>query len=238
MKIKTFIQRHPLAGYFSGVFLISWGSGSLLILPKIVRGEAVDPMDGLFLFPLMVIGVSLVGVICTGIVDGKRGLRDLASRMRRWRVGVQWYGAAILIPPVLILAVLITLKSLVSINFAPNFFILGLLFGLVPGFFEEIGWTGYAFPRMLPGRGPLAASLLLGILWGLWHLPVVDSLGAATPHGKYWLPFFISFVALLTAMRVLIAWIYSNTRSVLLAQLMHASSTGFLVVLGPAHVSP
>lgn len=54
----------------------------------------------------------------------------------------------------------------------------------------------------------------------------------------YWLPFFLAFIAILTAIRVLIVWVYSNTNSVLLAQLMHASSTGFLVILGPAHVSP
>src|SRR5262249_53707693 len=112
------------------------------------------------------------------------------------------------------------------------------LFGVIPGFFEEIGWTGYALPRMQSGRSALAASLLLGVLWGMWHVPVVDSLGAAAPHRAYWLPFFLAFVALLTAMRVLIAWVYANTASVLLAQLMHASSTGSLVVLGSAHTSP
>src|SRR5262249_17983924 len=61
---------------------------------------------------------------------------------------------------------------------------------------------------------------------------------AAAPHGAYWLPFFLAFVALVTAMRILIAWVYANTASVLLAQLMHASSTGSLVVLGSAHTSP
>ena len=87
-------------------------------------------------------------------------------------------------------------------------------------------------------RSALSAGLWLGVLWGLWHAPVVDYLGAAAPHGAYWLPFFLAFIAILTAMRVLIVWVYSNTNSVLLAQLMHASSTGFLVILGPAHVSP
>ena len=67
---------------------------------------------------------------------------------------------------------------------------------------------------------------------------MVDYLGAAVPHGVYWLPFFLAFIAILTAIRVLIVWVYSNTSSVLLAQLMHASSTGFLVILGPSHVSP
>jgi len=96
---------------------------------------------------------------------------------------------------------------------------------------------GFAFPKMCQSRGPLVASVLLGILWGASHLPVVDCLGAATPQGAFWLPFFLAFISAMTAMRVLIAFLYGNTNSVLLAQLMHASSTGALVVFSPPAVS-
>jgi uncharacterized protein len=58
------------------------------------------------------------------------------------------------------------------------------------------------------------------------------------PHGVYWVPFFLTFVAIVTALRVLIVWIYSNTGSILLAQLMHVSLTASLAVLDPAQVSP
>jgi CAAX protease family protein len=68
-------------------------------------------------------------------------------------------------------------------------------------------------------------------------LPVVKYLGAATPHGAYWLPFFLAFTLDMTAMRVLIGWLYTHTRSVLLAQLMHVSSTGSLVVFSAPRVT-
>ena len=97
---------------------------------------------------------------------------------------------------------------------------------------------GFAYPRMQLKQGALATGILLGVLWGLWHAPVVDYLGGAAPHGVYWLPFFLTFVALVTAMRVLIVWVYSNTSSVLLAQLMHVSSTASLVLLAPSPISP
>jgi hypothetical protein len=61
-------------------------------------------------------------------------------------------------------------------------------------------------------------------------LPVIDYLGTATPHGTHWFPFFLAFTAAMTAMRVLICWTYSNTKSLLFAQLMHVSSTGSLVI--------
>jgi hypothetical protein len=78
---------------------------------------------------------------------------------------------------------------------------------------------------------------LLGLLWGLWHLPVIDYLGTATPHGAYWGRYFLAFTAAMTAMRVLISWLYVNTKSVLLAQLMHIVSTGSLVIFSPPRVT-
>jgi membrane protease YdiL (CAAX protease family) len=114
---------------------------------------------------------------------------------------------------------------------------MGVVFGIPAGFLEEIGWTGYALPKMLSANDGLASSVLLGLLWAVWHLPVINYLGTSSPHGAYWLPFFLAFSLAMTAMRVLIAWIYTNTKSVLLAQLMHVSSTGSLVVFSAARVT-
>jgi membrane protease YdiL (CAAX protease family) len=132
----------------------------------------------------------------------------------------------------LVLAVLLVLENLVSPAYAPNRFFVGVAFGLPAGFLEEIGWTGYAFPRMGSQDNRLAPAIVLGLLWALWHLPVIDYLGTAAPHGAYWLLFFLAFTVAMTAVRVLIAWIFTNTQSVFLAQLMHCSSTGALVVFG------
>jgi CAAX protease family protein len=129
------------------------------------------------------------------------------------------------------------LKTFVSPAYAPNLFLPGLGFGLLAGFFEEIGWMGYAFPRMRQYWGTATSAALLGVLWATWHLPVIDYLGAATPHGAYWFPFFLAFTVAMTAMRVLIAFVYTRTNSVLLAQLMHASSTSALAVLSPGEAS-
>ncbi len=188
------------------------------------------------MFPAMLLGPCLTGVFMTKMVDGNSGLRDLFRRTFRQRVPLHWY-AALLIPPTLVLAVLFCLERFVSPAYAPNSFLIGIFFGVPAGFLEEIGWTGYAFPRMRSRPNALAASVVLGLLWAAWHLPVVNYLGTATPHGSYWLSFFLVFTVAMTAMRVLICWMYANTASVLLAQLMHVSSTGSLVIFSATRVT-
>ncbi len=236
MSIYGFIKRHPVTTYFALAFMISWVGIFLAAGPKFIRGEALQFTDSLLMFLPMLAGPSLAGITLTGIVDGRSGLRDLFSRMGRWRVGSHWY-SVILIFPILIVAVLLALTALLSPDFAPNFFPEGVLIGLVAGFFEEIGWMGYAFPKMQLKYSALTASILLGVLHTTWHL-AADYLGASGARGEYWLPHFAMFVVSMTAMRVLVVWVYTNTRSVLLAQLMHASSTGFLSILVPLSLSP
>jgi len=233
---EAIIRRHPVVTYFALTFLISWAGALAVTAPHLIRHQVLPQMTGILMFPVMLLGPSLAGIVLTKVVDGKSGLRVLFSQMFRAWVAPRWY-TALLLPPALVLTVLLVLERLVSPVYAPNRFFMGILFGIPAGFLEEIGWMGYAFPKMQSESNGLAPSILLGLLWSLWHLPVINYLGTATPHGAYWLPFFLAFSLAMTAMRVLIAWIYTNTKSVLLAQLMHVSSTGSLVLFGAARVT-
>jgi membrane protease YdiL (CAAX protease family) len=233
---EAIIRRYPVVTYFALTFLISWTGALAVAAPHLIRHQPLPQMTGILMFPVMLLGPSLAGIVLTRIVDGKSGLRVLFSQMFRAWVAPRWY-AALLLPPALVLTVLLFLERFVSPVYAPNRFFMGILFGIPAGFLEEIGWTGYAFPKMRSENNGLAPSILLGLLWALWHLPVINYLGTATPHGAYWLPFLLAFSLAMTAMRVLVAWIYTNTKSVLLAQLMHVSSTGSLVLFSAARVT-
>lgn len=105
-----------------------------------------------------------------------------------------------------------------------------VLFGLIiPSLGEEPGWRGFALPRMQPLYGPLPATLLLGFLHGVWHLPALF-----TPLlGPFTIPGFISFVLTATFGTVIYTWLFNHTRqSVLLAMLLHASSNAASSYIG------
>jgi membrane protease YdiL (CAAX protease family) len=228
--------RHPIISYFVLAFAISWAGALAVVAPSLLRGQTVPKLAGLMMFPVMMLGPSLAGILMTWMTGGRRGLRDLSSRIARYQVPARWY-AGLLIAPTVMLCVLLSLANLVSPVYWPNRFLVGAGFGVVAGFFEEIGWMGYVFPKMLRNANALISSVSLGVLWACWHLPVIDYLGTATPHGSYWFRYFLAFAVAMTAVRALIGWIYTNTTSVALAQLMHASSTGALVVLSPQRVT-
>ncbi len=232
MPVMSLARRFPVLAYFLLTFLLSWSIALLIALPSLIHAEIPSRMTGILMFPAMLLGPSVSGILLTWLIDGRSGLRNLLERLRKWRIAARWY-ALLVLPPMLVLAVLHLLKSTVSADFSPNLFYWGFLFGIPAGFLEEIGWTGYAYPKMLAKGGPLSSAVPLGIFWSLWHLPVINFLGASAPHGKYWLHFFLAFAFAMTAMRVLICWQYWHTHSVLLAQLIHMSSTGALVVFSP-----
>src|SRR6516162_2281668 len=234
-QLRAFVARHQVTLYFAATFAISWVGALSVAASALLHRDPLPKMVGLMMFPIMLLGPCLTGITLTRMIGGRSGLNELFSQMWRIRVGL-WY-AGLLIPPSLILIVLLCLKSFVSPIYAPNRLFIGIAFGVLAGFLEEIGWMGFAFRALSGGRSELSAAVLIGLLWGFWHLPVIDFLGTATPHGSYLLSYFLAFIAVMTAMRVLIAWLYANTTSIFLTQLMHVSSTGWLVAFSPIAVT-
>jgi membrane protease YdiL (CAAX protease family) len=96
---------------------------------------------------------------------------------------------------------------------------------LTDGLGEELAWRGFALPQLLSRHNALAASLILGVLWGLWHLPLVWTEGATLYQQPIWL-----FLLDITAKSVLFTWVFLHTRgSVLLAMLLHGATNLFVV---------
>jgi len=167
-------------------------------------------------------GPSLAAVIVVALATGRAGLRELFSRITRWRVGLGWYAMGLLSPiPVFLAVVYLNVlfgapaPSLADLGAWSNFAVLLLGFLLSPfgGAWEELGWRGYALPRLQTGRSVLSASLLLGLLWAGWHLPMFITGQIHWPDAL-----------LVIALSILFSWLFNHTRgSVLIAYLFHAA---------------
>jgi len=226
LKERSFVLRHALVLYFVLVFLISWLGSYLVVGTRFLRGEPAELSDiGLVAIPML--GAPFgVGILMTHLTNGRKGLEDLFSNMRKWRVGGRWY-LPLAIFPLLLLSVMMGLSVLVSPEMAPSLVFPFIFIGLVVGLLEETGWTGFALPRMGLRQTALGAALLLGVIHGVWHFFADFLANYRAMGGFYWLLFNSGFFAHVVALRVLIAWVYANTESLFLAMMMHGVSTGF-----------
>jgi len=233
---KNFIKDHSLSIYFILTFVISWGAILLLVGPN---GIPVAPDQAVTLGMAILLGPSIASILLTGLVSGKAGFRELKSRLFRWRVSLRWYAVALLTAP-LSTAIALLALSLFSPEYVPGIFtsddkvtplIMGIVAGLMVGFFEELGWTGFAIPRM-KSRGVLTTGLIVGLVWGAWHFILFWESDSFTGM----LPFALLLVRLfswLPAYRILMVWVHNHTESLLVVILMHLSLVATLLIIDP-----
>ncbi len=251
--ITRFIATHAVPTYFGLAFVISWG-GVLLVIggPAGIPGTS-EELERLFpsAFLAMLTGPSIAGILLTGLVHGRTGFRALLSRLLEWRVGIRWYAVALLTAPLSMLGVLLAL-SLISPEYLPGIFtsgdkasllLFGIAVGLGAGIFEELGWTGFAIPGLRLRDGVFETGVVVGVLWGAWHLLTNVFWGSDTSSGALSAMVYLTVrsvglvVGGLVAYRILMVWVYDRTGSLLVAMLMHVSLTASTLILGPAAIS-
>jgi uncharacterized protein len=231
--LKGLLTRHPLVSFFAMAYALTWLAWSPWYLSK--AGVGLLPYDGDSISDYLntvalALGPTLSAFIMTGVTGGRDGVRRLLRRIVLWRVGLGWYLFVLLgIPAILVLSTIVLPGALASFQASavPSTMFLYVVAGPVFLFaggpvFEEIGWRGFAFPRLQRLHGPLVGSLVLGVLWGVWHLPLFLIPSWDTPHGS---PLDIAlFVTWAVAITIVLTWVFNNTKgSVLLAILAHGS---------------
>lgn len=201
---RAAFSRHPLTTFFLLAFAFTW-----VLLPAAGGSIAVS---------LVALCGPAAAALLTGAVSGRKHLNDLAARSLRWRVPLRWYLFALLVP--LVVSALRTAIELLLVEGGPVRFqpISGLsivVFLLVAG--EEIGWRGFALPRLLERHGPWVSSTILGVLWALWHFPLFYM--SVMP--QYGTPF-IPYIGYLIGLSILITYLALPTAgSVIVATLFH-----------------
>jgi membrane protease YdiL (CAAX protease family) len=183
---------------------------------------------------LVAFSASLAGIILAAVEGRKGGVRELLGRFLIWRVGIQWWAYVLLFGPIAAVAALYLfnlfggpavvwsgLKPLSSI--VPMIIMLTILAGMG----EEFGWRGFAMPRLQARHSALASSLIIGALWGVWHIPLF--LIEGTIQYKWQLeagliPAALGYTVFCIAWSIQYTWVFNNTRgSVLLAAVLHGA---------------
>jgi len=248
--MRPFLKQHALIAGLILIFAFTWPVD--LGLAAYSRGlinfnipEVVGIMVGY--------GIVIATILITAIVSGREGVTALMRRFLIWRVGWNWYIAVLFLPPVL-MVLAIGLNSLFK-QTVPDFnqFFGREIFGpdvnplvLALPFFlysmlsngEEIGWRGFALPRLQERHTALVASLILGVIWAFWHLPKYLMVNTTLGGGKDLSQFLFESVAIL-AHSILYTWVFNNTKgSLLLVTLFHASWNTAWVLLPMQAVSP
>ncbi len=216
--ISSAVRRHPLVTFFGLAYGISYG---FYALSALVPGFP-------FLFPF---GSIIAAAITASIGGGLQGLIDLLRRCLRWRVGLRWYAAALLVP----ISIALVVVALNTFGGAPMpsaaqlgpWYSLLLLFPMAlfdAPLQENSGWHGYAMPRFSADHSPLANTLILGLLLAGWHAPLT------LEQPSIIVPYLLTTVA----SAVVTNWVYYNARqSALLAILYHTAANTMGIYFRP-----
>jgi membrane protease YdiL (CAAX protease family) len=224
-QVTAFLKRYSLVIGIVLMFALTW--------PIDLANSGIVPIQ----FPFIVYlflgwGFIFASVIMTGLTLGKDGVVALLKRYVQWRVGWKWYLAAFLLAPSLIVLAVYINAALVGVPpdfstvmahkifgasaYLPLFILPFFLVDLISNG-EEMGWRGYVLPRLQAKYSALTSTLILGVIWGFWHLP---------KYLSHWNTVsFAWFMVHTMAYAVILTWLYNNTKgSLLLVAISHASS--------------
>jgi membrane protease YdiL (CAAX protease family) len=212
----SLVLRYPLVSFFLLAYLISW-SISLFARPGLLPFKVPPVMVGLAGL-LYHFGPALAGLIMAATEGGRAGVRALLRPLGWLRVGIGWYAFIIIYPLALRLSAvginlllggsMPTFFDSTSIGLPPgNLLVTGVTVFLgtliLAGLAEEIGWRGYALPRLQNRYTALVASLILGVIWAPWHYNPLNF--------QIIRPILPWHVLSVIGMTILLTWVYNST---------------------------
>jgi membrane protease YdiL (CAAX protease family) len=197
----------------------------------VILRDSIPGSVGFILAMLGSLVPSALGILFVALLRGRSGVRTLLGRLLHARIGLRWYLAALALTMLVPLAVGVSIlmggdtpvvdKTIFGVLFLFAFMIFpGSALG------EELGWRGFVLPRMQARHSALKASLLIGILWGLWHLPLWLTGTESHPISLY-----VPFVVAVVASSVFYTWLYNNTGGNLLIVVLYHAATNLLITV-------
>ena len=221
----SWLKRNELPVFVFLAFALSWWTWPL---------TTMNPEST----PMIPWGPMIAAFIVLGLTRGWAGIKSLLADMFRWRVGASWYALAFLLPIGITFAAVYLNIAMGAPAPPGSTFAVSELLLLIPGlvittliagpFTEEPAWRGFYLPRLQSKYSPLIASLIIGVIWWSWHLPLMisDPTGQRPP---------LQFLALTMSFSILYTWIYNNAKaSLFLIALVHGVTNTFAAFLFPS----
>lgn len=236
--LRAFLKQHDVTIFFILVFVCTWLHTIPEI--AVSQGLLAHPPAPAISLVLQVLGIlggpAGAALLVVAITHGKTGLKEWIRPLSRWRVGLQWY--AVVLFSYLIIALvsfggaqlltggagpsllesmqarLAEMRTGLGLSSAPlwlTFLVLLVYSMVVVPLYEELGWRGFALPRLQEKHSALSAGLVIGSIWAVWHLPNFFIRGAPQ-EGMPFIGFFLEIVAF----SILLVWVYNNTHGSLL----------------------
>lgn len=200
---RGFVERHPFGSFVTIAYAFSWTCWAI----SYAGGGDVAFFAGVF-------GPGVAAYVVLRATGGS--LREWGASCVRWRVPLRWWAYALGLPVALYAAVTLSLQLLghpvdwsLAVDRAPAYGATWLFVLVLGGGLEEPGWRGFGLPHLLETHSPVRATLIIGLVWGVWHVPIYGPLGLVVP--------------MILAFFYTVLW--ARTRSVLLAIVLHASFT-------------
>lgn len=238
--IRSGIRRRPLTWFFVLANLLSWAAWTPYILSENGLGllhfrfpELLGTSQLAGVLPGAYLGPIFSAYLVTAAADGRQGLKRWVGRLAKWRVNWLWYvGVVVSVPAVLIISSIALTDQNPLLPATATFvaYLPGLVLQMVTtGLAEEPGWRDFALPRLQTRFGPLAGTLVLGPLWGLWHLPLFFSEWGNWPHWTWLTP--VEFVATCITFSIIMTWVFNRSgESLPIAMLLHTSVNNFFSI--------
>jgi uncharacterized protein len=245
--LQQWMREHPLFSFFFMAYAFSW----IVLLPYVLAEWTIQPKPLFYnlFYILHTFGPAVSAYIMFRITEGKEGWKHVRNSIKQVRAGWVWYAFILLgIPALMMLGILILPGALASFQGLTSKILVSYPFAFILIFFgggplgEEIGWRGFALPRMQSSYGPLKATLLLGILWTFWHLEdfLTASQGGGPGTGLSAFYFHLPiFMVMVMALAIIMTWVFNHTRgSIFIAILLHASYDAFGSTVQPLFSAP
>lgn len=242
---RAFVRRHALVTFFVLAYGLSWLAWLPYVLSENGLGlvavrfpELLGSDQFLGVLPGAYLGPVTAAFIVTAAAEGRIGLRHWASRLTRWRVGWRWYvGILTAVPVAVTLATFAAPGAASQARMPSAVVLLGYLPMLLVQFLttavaEEPGWRDFALPRLQRRYGAVVGTVVLGVWWGVWHLPLYLTLWGGFPDVTWWQP--IEFVAACVPLSIVMTWVFNRTgESVPMVMLLHASVNSVFSLVWP-----